>query len=231
MSKLIASLIIVTISLFGSEKFTDSDMKNSVLNILNNKQKVYTVPEIVNYLFSIKARGEFETKSNYKTRIDKLLGKDGLFFVYDIVSEPKYNIDTKIMKFYTPIQGGNARSSQQPNDILKKKGYTKVIFELDFNNTFPITTKLKNYKYPYAFIDMSVKDAKKLKNSKNTFYQIVAIKITPDNLMKRKTKDDFWKMNGIMQYDLEAEVPCKMIGSSLISLNPQKVIFSFGINK
>jgi len=62
MLKIIISVMIIIVSLVGSDEFTDNDMKRYVGLILDNKQKVFTISELVYNLFLIKDRGEFETK-------------------------------------------------------------------------------------------------------------------------------------------------------------------------
>lgn len=234
MFKIIASLLLVVISLFGNDKFSDKDMKNYVNLILEDKQKVYTTSELVKSLFEIQARDEFETKNKYEDRINKILG-NGIFFVYKKVDKVEYNIDTKVMKFYTPLQGGNTWENEKPNNELIKKGYTRVVLELDFNNNaFPIVEKMKfaknKYLSPYAYVSMAINEAKTIKTQTNTFFQIIAVKVTPENILKRKTRDSHGTVNGKNYLDLWAEVPMEAIGTAIISLNPKKTIFAFGKN-
>ena len=92
MLRIVITIFILTISLFGNEKFTNLNMRKYSNLILNNKQKVFTLSEFVKSLFSIKERDEFETKTKYDERVSKILG-DGIFFIYKIINDVKYNID------------------------------------------------------------------------------------------------------------------------------------------
>jgi len=235
MSKVIIGLMILVISLYGNQKFTDKDMRKYSELILKNKQSIFTTSELVKNLFSIKEKDEFETKSEYKKRVSKILG-NGIFFVYKKINTIQYNIDKQEMKFSTPLQGGSTWVDEKPNKELFNKGYTGIVLELDFNNNaFPIVQKMKlngnRYSYPYAYIKMDVNDAKKIKNKNNTFYQIIAVKVSPENILQRATSNSNGSVNGKPYLDLWAKVPMKTIGTSIISLNPQKVIFAFGIDK
>ena len=234
MFKIIVSLLLVVISLSGNERFSDIDMKNYVNLILEDKQKVYTTSELVKSLFGIQERDEFETKKKYEDRVNKILD-NGIFFVYKKVDKVEYNIDTKVMKFYTPLQGGSTWENEKPNNELIKKGYTGVVLELDFNNNaFPIVEKMEftknKYSYPYAYISMAINEAKRIKTQTNTFFQIIAVKVTPKNILKRKTRDSHGIVNGKHYLDLRAEVPMESIGTAIVSLNPKKTIVAFGKN-
>lgn len=234
MSKIIIGLMILVISLYGHQKFTDKDMKNYSKLILNNKQNVFTTSELVKSLFSIKEKGEFETKLEYEKRVSSILGK-GIFFVYKKIDTIKYNIDKKEMKFYTPLQGGSTYESKKPNKELYNKGYTGIVFALYFNDAFPIIKKMKlnrnNYSYPYAYVKMNVSDAKNLKNKNNTLYQIIAVAVTPQNILKRSSHNSNISVNGKPYLDLWKKVSVTTIGTSIISLNPKQIIFAFCIDK
>ncbi len=143
MLKSFIGVLVLIISLFGNEKFTDQDMKKYLNLILDNKQKVFTTSALVKSLFSIKGRGEFETKTEYKERISNILG-NGIFFVYKKIDIVKYNIDKKEIKFYTPLQGGSTWENEKPSKKLYNKGYTGIVLKLDFkNNAFPMVAKMK----------------------------------------------------------------------------------------
>jgi len=235
MLRIVITIFILTISLFGNEKFTNLNMRKYSNLILNNKQKVFTLSEFVKSLFSIKERDEFETKTKYDERVSKILG-DGIFFIYKIINDVKYNIDKKEMKFGTLLQGSNIWENEKPSRKLYNKGYTGVVLNLDFNNNaFPIVEKMKSigskYSFPYAYVKMSVNDAKKLKNKNNTFFQIIAVKATPDDILKRSIRNSRGSVNGKPYLDLWLEVPVTIVGTSIVSLNPKKIIFAFGIDK
>ncbi len=78
---------------------------------------------------------------------------------------------------------------------------------------------------------MNVNDAKKLKNKNNTFFQIIAVKVTPNDILKRNIRNSRGYVNGKPYLDLWVEVPVTTIGTSIVSLNPKKIIFAFGIDK
>ena len=232
MLKIIISVMIIIVSLVGSDEFTDNDMKRYVGLILDNKQKVFTISELVYNLFLIKDRGEFETKIQYNKRISNIIG-DGIFFVYKKIDKVTYDIDNNEMKFYTPLQGGSIWENEKPYKNLLKKGYTGIVLELDFNNhAFPMIEKMRlkgdRYSYPYAYIHMNINNAKEIKNKSNKFFQVIAIKITPEDISKRKVRNSSGMVNGKRYLDLWLEVSAKVIGTAIVSLNPKKIMFAFG---
>lgn len=244
MLKIILGLMLLIISLYGDVFFTDRDMKKYSELILNNKQKVYTPPELVKTIFKIKQRGEFETKVKYQERISKLIG-NGVFFVFKKL-DTKYDIDKNELEFMN-IEIGTfgliISKMLYAEEIIKKQGFSQVDYRLDnkSDKPFPLKNKVindngrfgfgKNGNYS-VFLKMSPKVAKKLKNNnKNLFYQIIAIKIDTQSIQNRKIEDISYRYNGTMLYRLAYEVESLIKGISIVSINPQKVIFAYGIHK
>ncbi len=244
MLRIVVSIMVLIISLFGSEKFTDQDMKKYSELILNNKQEVYTPPELVKAIFAIKQRGEFETKVKYQERISKLIG-NGVFFVFKKL-DTKYDIDKNELEFMDIEIGSSLiiRKMLYAEGKIKKQGFSQVDYRLNnkSHQPFPLKNKIintmedgrfdfgKNGNYS-VFLKIPPKSAKKLKNNENSFYQIIAIKIDDQSIQNRKIKDISFRYNGIMLYRLAFEVEAEIKGISVVSINPQKIIFAFGIDK
>lgn len=244
MSKIIISLVFLIIPLFGGKNFTDKDMKKYSELILNNKQNVFTVSELVRNLFLIQEKGEFETQEKYKKRISDILGS-GVFFVYKKLYA-KYNIDKKEIEFGDINIGSYGTILNQMLDAenpIKEKGFSQVDYRLSnkIDKPFPLKDMLVNDKERLAFnsngnyaafIRMPVEEAKKLKNSEeNTFFQIIAVKIDEKSIQSRKIEDISFRYNGTMLYRLAFDVNCEIIGTSVIAVNPKHVFFTYGISK
>jgi len=244
MLKIIISLMLLIISLYGDNFFTDKDMKKYSELILNNKQKVYTPSELVKTLFKIKQRDEFETKVKYQERISNLTG-NGVYFVFKEL-HTKYDIDNNELEFMnieTGTFGSVISKMLYAEETIKKKGFSQVDYRLNnkLDEPFPLKNKLINDKERFgfgkngfysAFLKMSSEVAKKLKNNnKNIFYQIIAIRIDAISIQNRKIEDISYRYNGTMLYRLAYEVESVIEGISIVSINPQKVIFAYGINK
>lgn len=233
MKKVLIILIIMIMPLIGNENFSDKDMKINVLNIVKNKQKVYTALELVEYLFSIKKRGEFELKTEYKERVSKKLNKDGIYYLVKNIKDMEYDIDSKKMSFNMYI-GYALQERQKPNLYKRMQGYTEIVYALDiFRKQIDLKKRIEqtNNTADYGdkvHIRMSVKEAKEIKRNKKNFYQIVAVKINADDILNRSIKNLSSRKGEKPYLALWTEVPCKIIGRAIASNSPKKILFAFG---
>ncbi|MEA3521793.1 MAG: hypothetical protein U9R50_02335 [Campylobacterota bacterium] len=230
--KILISTILLVVSLMATEK-KNIDMGKIARDVIDKKEAGYSIKMLADYVYSFKDRGEFETMEEYKARVIKKLG-DGIFYVYKR-TEASYDVDKQEMVIISPFHGVNGSYREKPDEVFAKQGFTDLSYVLKFNNNFPIRQKLEANGHDIYFnrikIKMAVDEAKRIKNEKSMFYGIVAVKITPNDILKRNFDVHSGKANGVYNSTLVINIYAKKIGTSLVSINPNEIITAYSIEE
>jgi hypothetical protein len=219
-----------------SETFTDKNMKVIAEEAMESKRTSYSTKELVDHIFTIEQRGEFEKKEDWNKRVEAF-ANDGIFVFYEQATKAKYDIDNESMEFSFPINWHYGSTILYRGDWIGN-GRNLYFIEGEYGKGFvkeALNKRLKADKNVSGSgavseeVRMSIKispeEAKALQSDeKNAYFMLYAIKITGKDIENREKKASL---------GMESTIKGLFLGASVVATNgenSQKVLLSYGLD-
>lgn len=235
MKKILFGMVLGISIMFG-ESFTDNSMKKVSQEALDGTRDSFTTRKLVEHIFTIEQRGEFEKKEDWDKRVEAF-SKDGIFLFYEQATKVRYDIDNEKMEFTFPINWHYTDSILFRGDWIgntgrylyfiagnEKKGFIGEKFKkrLDADSK---ASQERGSEVINMSINMSPEEAKLLKSDENNaFFILYAIEITGKDIEKRQKKEGF---------GIESRISGLFLGTSVVVSNGKdfrKTLLSYGLD-